>query len=408
LLLIVLGGCAGEVRATVPRPNLLLISVDTLRPDHLGAYGAPRPTPGMDGLAASGVRFDQAWSASSWTLPGLATAMTGHHARSHGAVDDKHGIAAEVPLLAEHLSAAGYSTHGIGSHIFLDGRYGLQRGFETFDQELVLRHGQRRESHSQISSDKLSTKARTWLEGDHDDPWFLWVHYFDPHELYQDHGELTLGSERIDLYEGEVAFTDRHITRLLEHPKVQDSNTVVVLIADHGEEFGEHGGLSHRRTLYQEVLAVPLIIRAPGFTPRVVHDPVSLVDLVPTLCEVLDLAPPPALQGRSLVPGMRGRALVPAAVLAELEGKQPYDAVRLGDWKLVVNSVNFSHELYDLGADPGEQVDLATQEPERCADLLTRMQHMLDAAESMIGSDVELNAQDRANLDDLGYGGNDD
>ena len=140
LLAVLLGlsGCGGE-DAPTRRPNLLLVTIDTLRADALGCYGGATPTPTLDALAARGARFEAMTSASSWTLPSLATLMTGRHAATHGAIDDRHGLTDELPVLAERAAAAGYATHGIGSHIFLGERYGLQRGFATYDDDGVLR-----------------------------------------------------------------------------------------------------------------------------------------------------------------------------------------------------------------------------------------------------------------------------
>jgi arylsulfatase A-like enzyme len=405
-----------QARSSTPVRNLLLLTVDTLRADHLGTYGAARPTPSIDALASQGVVFEQAWSASSWTLPSLSTLMTGRHARTHGAVDDTHGIAADLPTLAERARAAGMQTHGIGSHIFLSRRYGLQRGFESYDDELVLGYGKRRESHSQISSELLTDKAIAWLAArDGEQRWFLWVHYFDPHHVYQPHGELTNDATPQDLYAGEVQFTDRHIGRLLEHLDRSGlgADSLVVLVADHGEEFGEHGGVMHRRTLYEEVLRVPLIVRAPGNTPGRVSTPVSMIDLAPTCYELLDLGLGPGLglagrdlAGRSLARALRGQELTALPLVAELEGREPLDAVRAGRWKLIVDPVDFSHELFDLEADPSELHDLAPDQPKRCAALLRTLRETLAGAAGA-GSNVPVSEADQANLEALGYGGGD-
>ena len=403
LLLMCCGGDSGPTNV-----NLLIITVDTLRVDHLGTYGAERATPGIDLLADRGVVFEQAWSASSWTLPSLATLMTGRHARSHGAVDDRRGVNQEIPTLAQTLRSRGYATSGIGSHIFLGKRFGLQNGFEEYDSELIKHYNQRRESHAQISSERLSDKAIDWIDqADEDRPWFLWVHYFDPHHTYQPHEGLTRGEEPVDLYSGEVAFVDLHLKRLFQHLEDAglDEDTLVLFVADHGEEFQDHGGWMHRRTLYEEVLQVPLILRGPGLNPARVTQPVSMVDLAPTLYELLNIAPPAGLQGRSLVPAMRGETMTPATLIAELEGPKPVDAVRQGPWKLVIDPIDFSHELYNLDEDPGEQNDLSKDHPQHCATLLKALRTELKQAEVGEGSKVELSESDRANLEALGYGG---
>ena len=399
-----------EQADTIQADNLLLITVDTLRADHLGTYGAERPTPGLDALAREGVVFEDAWSASSWTLPSLATLMTGRHARAHGAIDEKFAVDESLPTLAERASEGGIRTWGVGSHIFNGERFGLPRGFAEYDSQLVRSSSRRRESHSQISSEKLTDKAIAFLDAHGaDGRWLAWVHYFDPHNTYQPHEGLTQGEEWHDLYVGEVLFTDLHIGRLLAHLDASPyaDRTAVVVVADHGEEFEEHGGRMHRRTLFQEVLHVPLIVRAPGNKPGRIATPVSMVDVTPTIYELLDLAPPEVLEGRSLVPGLMGRVLEVVPLVAEIEGRQSWDAVRFGRWKLIVDPAAGVHQLYDLVEDPLEQTDIAAQHTERCAHLLELLHGTLAASEGK-GTPVELSAEDRANLEALGYGGDDE
>lgn len=401
------GGAGKEPVEQRLAENLLLITIDTLRADYLGSYGAERPTPGIDGLAESGVIFESAWSASSWTLPSLATLMTGLHARSHGAISGKVGVGPELPLLAERAAGAGIRTWGVGSHIFNNERFGLQRGFEEYDSQLVRSYGRRNESHLQVSSRKLTDKAIAFLD-EHGDGgrWLAWVHYFDPHNEYLPHIGFTEGDEPRDLYAGEVLFTDHHIRRLLQHLalKAYADVTAVVVVSDHGEEFGEHGGLMHRRTLYEEVLRVPLIVRAPGNTPGRVTTPVSMVDITPTCYELLDLVPPSGLAGQSLVPALYGEEIEDLPIVAEIEGLRNWDAIRVGRYKLIVDPDSDAHELYDLVADPGEQVDLASEDTERVAGLRKLLEDSLSVTVGE-GSRIDLTDQDRANLKALGYGG---
>lgn len=161
----------------------------------------------------------------------------------------------------------------------------------------------------------------------------------------------------------------------------------------------------HRRTLYEEVLRVPLIIRMPGLAPTRVTQPVSMVDLAPTLYELLNIAPPAGLQGRSLAAALRGKSMPAATQIAELEGPKPIDAVRHGPWKLIIDPIDFSHELFNLEDDPAEQNDLAAANPKRCAALLKALRNKLKQAEAGQGTQVELSDSDRANLEALGYGG---
>jgi choline-sulfatase len=402
--LLALAACAEEPAL---RPNLLLITIDTLRPDALGCYGAEVPTPALDALAERGARFTNLSAASSWTLPSLATLMTGRHAATHGAVDDRHGLDEELPVLAERAAAAGYRTHGIGSHIFLGERYGLQRGFATYDDDLAPRYEERRLAHRQITSPDLVARAEAWLEGlEGDAPWLLWVHAFDPHNEYREHAGFTNGDEPRDLYDGEVRFTDHHLGRLFASLGARGlvDDTLVVVVADHGEEFGEHGGRLHRRTLFEEVVRVPLILAGPGVPRAEVTAPVGMVDLLPTLLDLLDLAPPDQLAGTSLRPLLaEGPAPAARPVVTELEGPRPQRALRLGRWKLVGSVLEDFWFLYDLEEDPGEQVDLASQHPERVAALRHLLEEELSAKGA--GRSVELGAEDLEHLEALGYGG---
>jgi arylsulfatase A-like enzyme len=250
-------------------------------------------------------------------------------------------------------------------------------------------------------------RAEAWLEGlEGDAPWLLWVHAFDPHNEYREHAGFTNGDEPRDLYDGEVRFTDHHLGRLFASLGARGlvDDTLVVVVADHGEEFGEHGGRLHRRTLFEEVVRVPLILAGPGVPRAEVTAPVGMVDLLPTLLDLLDLAPPDQLAGTSLRPLLaEGPAPAARPVVTELEGPRPQRALRLGRWKLVGSVLEDFWFLYDLEEDPGEQVDLASQHPERVAALRHLLEEELSAKGA--GRSVELGAEDLEHLEALGYGG---
>jgi len=404
------GGGAGGPR------NLLLLTVDTLRADHLGAYGYARDvSPELDALARESVRFERAQSSSSWTLPGLASVFTARYTSSHGCWYSNSRLDEDERTLAELLAARGWDTAAVASHVFLARRHGLGQGFGEYDEELVFEAG---ESHLAVSSPAVSDKGVAWLEARAGAaggaPWFLWLHYFDPHHRYLAHAGVSeaFGTEADrDLYDGEIAFTSRAIGRVLERLDGLGlaDDTIVVLLADHGEEFGEHGGWMHRRTLYREVLRVPLLFRVPGIEPAVVDDVVSVVDVLPTLLELLDVAPPDGIDGRSLVPLLRGEPLEPRPALAELRThKSRIDALVEGRYKLVVDRTQGAVELYDLVADPLERQNLAAREPERRAAMMGRLKAAIDRAASLgegrtAPARVELSDEDRARLRDLGY-----
>ena len=293
--LFALGGVScTESNAEPKRPNILLITVDTLRADHLQPYGYDRPTsPKLAQLAQSAMVFEDAQSSAPWTLPSLASLMTGLPSAAHGCRSFYSSLAPSYGTLAEQLLAGGYDTAAVVSHVFLGRPYGLHQGFVHFDDELVL---EMTRSDEVISSVAVSDKGLAFLDAKaaagEQEPWFLWLHYFDPHSVYQAHPDQvgTFGSKRpVDLYDGEIAFTDQHIGRVLSGLEGLgfDDDTVVVFTADHGEEFRDHGGVDHGHTLYQEQLHLPLIIRVPGEEPGRHPGMVRSIDLPAT---ILDLA----------------------------------------------------------------------------------------------------------------------
>jgi arylsulfatase A-like enzyme len=409
------GGGSGSHAA----PNLLLITVDTLRADHLSTYGHERPTsPRIDALALSGVVFEDAQAHASWTLPAMASLMTSHVSTTHGCWTMEDRLDDSYPTLAELLSDAGWTTAGVPSHTFIGSRYGFAQGFDDFDEELVKE--QEALSHRAITSDKVSDKGIAWLNqhAGSDRPFFLWLHYFDPHERYLRHEEFTRrvatpSRKEVSLYDGEIAFTDHHIGRVLDTLDALGitDRTLVVLTADHGEEFGDHGGVSHGDTLFTEVVRVPLILRVPGVAPARVAGTVRIIDVLPTVLELLDV-PVPVVAGASLAPALAGESLAPRPALGELrlrEGKH-VDSLTFGRWKLVVDLSGDRTLLFDREMDPTETMDVAAMEPDVVDELSSHLQILIGQAalvgESFQqGAHVELDDNDRAMLDDLGYTG---
>jgi arylsulfatase A-like enzyme len=417
-LLAVLAGCA----PARPRPNVLLITVDTLRADHLGP-----DTPALAALAEAGVSFTRAQSTSSWTLPSLASLMTSTYTSTHRCWDMKTELDGSFSTLAERFAAAGYATAAVASHVFLAPKHGLHQGFEDYDTTLVK--GLVR-SHEAISSPAVTARSLAWLDDwsatDDGRPFLLWSHYFDPHEVYHEHPDFaSFGADEPGRYKSEVAFTDYWVGELLAGLAARglDEDTLVVLVADHGEEFGDHGATRHGHTLYDELTRVPLVLRAPtgwsttpelgGFEPGEIDTPVSVVDVLPTLLELCDVAPLGGglgdLAGRSLVPAMQGAAVPAPPVLLEvrLRKGRHADAVVLDELKLV-RWADGREELYDLVADPGEQQDLASA---RAADR-ARLGEVLDLAirraAALGGSfgvapELELTPEELQRLADLGY-----
>lgn len=402
-----------------PRPtnarNLLLITVDTLRADRLGAYGYDEPTsPAIDALAAHSVLFEQAQVQSAWTLPSLASLMTSLYTSTHGCWNFASRLDESFTTLAERLRGEGYTTAGVASHVFLDERYGLQQGFDSFDVELVKDFVA---SHEAITSEQVTAKGLAFLAARTDDerPWMLWVHYFDPHATYRVHPGLSerFGtSAEASRYDGEVAFTDRAIGELLSGLEAAGlgGETIVVLVADHGEEFGEHGGTGHGRTLHREILHVPLMLSVPGIEPRRVAEPVESVDLLPTLLELLGLEPAEHAAGRSLLPAMLGDALPERPRLAELalHTNDPIESFSADGWKLVYQRGSKRVMLFDLVSDPGELQDVAAAHPEVVGELQRRLEARTAEARELgerfeASGPLELTPEEIERLRALGY-----
>lgn len=429
-LLTLLGACApAAAPPTPPRPNLLLITIDTLRADHLGAYGYELPTSvAIDALAQRGTVFERAQSSSSWTLPSLATLMTSTYTSTHGCWTFFTKLDDGFSTLAERLAGEGYATGGVASHTYVASTYGLNQGFEHYDEELAPTKSA--DAHLVVTSARVTDKGLTWIDErtqrapeatDAEQPWFLWVHYFDPHYIYNEHAGITelFGDEGQEgdegarvRYDGEIAHTDAQVGRLLDGLRkrgLQD-DTVVVLTSDHGEEFRDHGSKHHGRTLYREVLRVPLIMAGPGIATGRVATPVGLVDVLPTLLDVLDIEPSGDLSGRSLRRALQGEALASAPLLAELRLFDGYhaDAVLDGRWKLLVNPENDYVRLFDLDTDPGETTNVAASEASRVRKMIAGLAAMKKAAteaapELLAEGDMELDEEELDTLRQLGY-----
>lgn len=420
------------------RPNVLLVTIDTLRADHLGTYGYPRPTsPEIDAFAARSAVFENAHSTSSWTLPSLASIHTSLLSTTHGCWKISSRLEPEFTTAAEVLRDAGYDTAMVACHIFLSAQYGLQQGFTHVDDELVRPPS---DAASAISSPGVTERGVRFLErkaasraADQDDsPWFLWLHYFDPHDTYLPHegySEKFGTVEEIDLYDGEIAFTNHHVGRVLRKLAELglEDDTIVVITSDHGEEFGEHGFKRHGYSLYQEAVRIPLVVKVPGSAPSRIPAVVSNVDLLPTVLEACGIALPEVegatcahpLEGRSLLGAIRGtEPLAEGTAVSEVRWHDGQDlrALRDGAWKLIEDQAAdgkaAQSALYDLGADPRERNDLRATDPERAARYAEAVMHRLGRAIQWAGcyplvEPYTPTAGDMQRLQDLGYAGED-
>lgn len=442
-----------SLRLADGRPaNLLLVTIDTLRADHLGCYAPAGPTltPNIDALAARAALFEHASAAAPVTQPSLASLLTGRYPGSHPVRFNGMRLPGDVPVLAESLAAAGYGTGAFYGNVLLAPGSGLERGFQAYTSFVSL---------AGPSDARGAEQARGWLSWPQPEPWFLWVHFMDPHGPYQAEPLPRAGGDSLpdtvlpvsptnyglgvipkyqalpgldrardyrSRYRGEVRFTDEQVGRLLATLDQLDlrQRTVVVLTADHGESLGEHDlYFQHGWFLFDDSARVPLLVHVPGVAPRRVSEPVSLVDLMPTILAGLDLPVPAGVEGRDLRPALAGTALPPAPVFAVSAYLNQLASVRLGSWKLIHTpgppreqrendpwaayyARQPSYALYDLATDPAETSDLSLREPDRAAELRA----LLTAWESAHGipygrpPEVELDPATREHMGALGYG----
>ncbi|MCK6446723.1 MAG: sulfatase [Planctomycetes bacterium] len=454
------------------RPSVLLVTIDTLRADFVGCYGRREArTPALDALAARGVRFAAATTHSVVTGPSHATILTGLVPRHHGLLENGAPLARSVPGLPELLGGHGYRTGAFVAGYPLQQRVsGMLSRFEHHDDdfrtwrtlpregaELVLGHwlarvlewrGERLAPHSRGAHDVVEA-ANAWLEEADARPFFAWVHCFDPHLPYEPPAELVAPEVRdysgpdgadwyrldprergrvaadpaarahmLALYDAEIAAVDRELARLFEVARraAGPHGVWIVVTADHGESFGEHG-IFWERDLYEDSVRVPLIVAPPEplDVPRVVATSVGLADLAPTLAELAGTTL--ACDGRSLVPALRGEAVAELEQFAEILPsagialRRPAHSVRLDGWKLIVRDMGWDNdefrwhdaehtELYELARDPHELDDRHATETARAAALAKPLAEFQTFA---IGGPLELPQRELDALRELGY-----
>ncbi len=402
------GASTAEVRRE-PGLDVLLITVDTLRTDALGSYGNPRAeTPWMDRLAAAGVRFTDAHAHSVLTLPSHANIFSGLYPHEHG-VRDNSGFrfSAEPLTLAGVLREQSYRTGAFVSAFPLDSRFGLDRGFELYEDSFVDATSRPAFLEQERAGTETVALAREWLAAAEGRPTFSWVHLYEPHFPYAPPEPLT-SRFRGNPYAGDVAAADAALAPLLQPilDAGERGNTLVVLTSDHGEALGEHGEATHGIFAYQGVLSVPLILYQPRlFGPRVLSAPARHIDLLPTILDALALPLPPGLTGRSLLPaaaGAPGDAAVPTyfeALSGQLNrGWAPLYGLIQESWKYIDLPIP---ELYDLAADPRETRNLAVAEPGRLAALRATLDPLRELDRGAVPSPES--AEIRERLQSLGY-----
>ncbi len=374
LSLSALAGRAGDAHATPgvaadSKPNLIFITIDTLRADHLGCYGdAQIYTPQIDALAREGIRFTHAYTPVPVTLPAHTAIFTGSFPMATGMHDfSGNKLPANTPTLAKLLEDNGYTTAAFLGAAVLDSRFGLNQGFQTyFDHFDFSRLDETNLDLMERRGDLVTDEALRWLKLNPRQPFFLWVHLYDPHFPYTP-PEPYASRYRAHPYDGEIAFDDAQVGRLMNFLKQRAilAPAIIVLAGDHGEGLGEHNEKTHGFFIYNSTLHVPLVIKIPGAAPRVIEDGVSLVDVMPTLLQALKIPFPTSVQGRSLLSQILGRSGQAGAGSSELYA-ETYLPLLHFRWSQLrsLESRGFKYidaprpELYDLRRDPHEVKNL--------------------------------------------------
>lgn len=411
-------GCQAE-----PPWNVVIVTFDTTRPDHLGCYGHDRiSTPTVDGLAEQGFLFEHAFASVPVTLPSHTTIMSGSYPPAHGVRDNGLFIVSpEVETLAERLSAVGYKTAAAIGAFPLVSKFGLDQGFDLFDDQLERSYQdfRGRETTKKVkglffderAAQRVNEAVYPWLDENGTDPFFLWVHYYDPHqphappppydELYPD-----------DPYAGEIAYADESLGTLIDHLRSIGAwdRTLLVFTADHGEGLGEHREATHSLLVYNTTIHVPLILRIPGAEAvgRRIEQAVGHVDIVPTVLDLLGLESVDSLAGRSLValtkdgPQPRGALHYAESLTARIaHGWGEQRALIRDNWKYIHGPRS---ELYNLEVDPDELDNLLVSEAERAGRMEAELGRWLaDNAAQQASVAQAPDAETRRRLEALGY-----
>jgi hypothetical protein len=362
---------APRVRPAAAGYNLLLVTIDAVRADRLGYAKYRRPiTPNLDKLQQASTYFARAYAQAPNTprsFPSVATSQPPSRVKWQKAYANFSPIAPANHTWFQDVAAAGIRNVGIFSHFYFTPERGLGRGFAEWDNAGALSLA---DSNTDIASPRIVPRVVKRLEAAAaaKERFLLWTYLFEPHSRYMVHPEFPIKLTGVagleEKYDYEIAFADKWLAKILEALARTglDKNTVVVVFADHGEGFGEHRHYFHGQSVYEEMIHVPLIIRVPGQQPRVIDQPVALIDVGPTVLDLLGVPPSPALAGRSLGPAVRGEPLPPRPVPAELLPAPNWNhharAVIDGDWKAIHRVSDGLWELYDLKSDPREKRNL--------------------------------------------------
>jgi arylsulfatase A-like enzyme/Flp pilus assembly protein TadD len=395
----------------VPAPErIVLVTVDTLRADRVGAYGdALAVTPALDALATAGARFDAAISPVPITLPAHATLMTGLEPPRHGVrANGVFALPGDIATLAERMRSGGFATGAFVGAIVLDRHYGLDRGFDAYDDAMSLRRaGGRSGGYAERRAEAVVDAALAWIAAA-PPRFFAWVHLYDPHANYDPPAQWA---NRVagDAYRSEIAYTDAQLRRLFDGiaTRYRDGRTLIVVTADHGESLGEHGEPAHSFTVYDATQRVPLIFAGPGVTAgTVVPNVARLADVAPTVLALARAEPLEGADGVDLSRALHGRdrggriAYVETLDARLSQGWSPLYGVRSERWKYIRAP---RPELYDLTSDPAELKDLAASEPAVAAELDREIERVHQRARPLAWASRAPAGEERERLESLGY-----
>lgn len=407
--------CASRSPAVDDRLNVLLITLDTTRADYLGCYGREAAhTPNLDRLAREGARCTRCATCTPLTLPSHASILTGVYPYVHGLRRNGLGcLPTDQVTLAQSLRAAGYQTFATVAAFVLNHRFGLDQGFDVYHD--VNAAAYRDAEQPERKADEVCTDAVAMLRARDQRPFFMWVHFFDPHYPYESPRHADPASP--NAYADEIAFVDAQIGRLLAELEQLNlaRRTLIVVVADHGEGLGDHGELTHGYFIYDSTVRTPLIVRCPDVVPadRTIAAQVRTIDIAPTILELVGHAPWSQAQGVSLAPLLAGTAtdMQLAAYCESFEASAQFElaplrSLTVSGWKYILAP---RAELYHVAEDVRESLDLAAVEPQRAAGLHAQLRALLaEAPPPPERNDVAgLNAAERARLASLGYAGAD-
>lgn len=393
-------------------PNILLITLDTVRSDYIGCYGRhPGLTPHADALADRGVRFAYAVAPSPITLPSHVSVLTGQYPVRHGVRDNSVYFLDEGAVtLAEALKSAGYETRASVASIALSHRFGVAQGFDGFEEGNIIVEDGQKQGVVERDGKEIAEEVIQFLRRAGERPFFYWAHFYDPHEPYIWHDDIDPGPAKTQ-YACEVRYADLQVGRILDELQMLglDESTVVVLTADHGEGLGQHNERTHLVLTYETTLSVPLIVAGPGIARgQVVEKGMGrLIDIMPTLLDVADVGAPSEVKmdGVSLRPLLEsGNGAAPDIAYFETMGPvsfdwSPLDGVTTGEWKLIRGPTD---ELYRLPDDPGELIELQEKHPQIMAEL-ARAADTCASIASETGGTMEMAGRQSELFGALGY-----